>query len=60
MPRAKKGRLNIRISPDLLEEAQTFAKKDHRTLTNLVESLLVAHINAAKAKEKAVVDAESI
>lgn len=41
---AKTERLYIRISPELKEKLQELAEKEHRTLSNYIESILIKEI----------------
>ena len=44
MPRTKSATLNLRIEPDIKEAAERAAADDRRSLTSLVEKLLVDHL----------------
>lgn len=45
------AQVNLRISPELKEAAEKAAESDHRSLTSLIEVLLMQHING-KAKKR--------
>ena len=40
----KTERVNLRITPEMKEQLQLAADKEHRTLTNFVESLVIKEI----------------
>ena len=40
----KTERVNLRITPEMKEQLQRAADKEHRTLTNFVESLVIKEI----------------
>lgn len=44
MPRTKSATLNLRIEPVIKEAAEKAAADDRRSLTSLVEKLLVDHL----------------
>ena len=44
MPRTKSATLNLRIEPDIKEAAEKAAAEDRRSLTSLVEKLLVDYL----------------
>ncbi len=44
MPRTKSATLNLRIDPDIKEAAETAAADDRRSLTSLVEKLLIDYL----------------
>jgi len=44
MPRTKTSTLNLRIEPKLKAAAEKAASADRRSLTSLIEKLLVAHL----------------
>lgn len=41
----KTERLQIRISPEMKEQLQELAKKENRTVSNYIESLVVKELN---------------
>lgn len=43
MPPLKSAALNIRIDPNLKEALRIAAKRDHRSIANLVEKLIIRH-----------------
>lgn len=45
---AKTERLYIRISPELKEKLQELAEKEHRTLSNYIESVLIKEVEKEK------------
>jgi len=44
--RKKTATLNLRIDPSLKEAAEKAAADDHRSLTSLMEKLLIEHLKA--------------
>lgn len=40
----KTAQVNIRLSPELKKAAEQAAEEDHRTLTSLIEKLLIEHL----------------
>jgi hypothetical protein len=44
MPRSKSATLNLRIDPDIKDAAETAAANDRRSLTSLVEKLLIDYL----------------
>ncbi len=44
MPRTKSATLNLRIEPGIKEAAEKAAAEDRRSLTSLVEKLLVDYL----------------
>jgi len=44
--RKKTATLNLRIDPTLKEAAEKAAADDHRSLTSLMEKLLIEHLKA--------------
>ena len=44
--RRKTATLNLRVEPDLKKLAEQAASDDHRSLTALVEKLLIDHLKA--------------
>jgi hypothetical protein len=44
--RKKTATLNLRIDPALKEAAEKAAADDHRSLTSLMEKLLIEHLKA--------------
>lgn len=44
MPRTKSATLNLRIEPKIKDAAEKAASNDRRSLTSLVEKLLVDHL----------------
>jgi hypothetical protein len=53
----RNAQVNLRISPDLKAAAEEVAAEDSRSLTSLIEKLLVDHLKSigrfeAKAKKK--------
>ena len=43
----KSAALNLRINPDLKEALRTAAKRDHRSIANMVEKLIIEHCENA-------------
>lgn len=43
MPTPKTTNLNLRISPDVKEALRVAADKEHRSLSNMMEYLIVQH-----------------
>ena len=43
MPPLKSAALNIRIDPNLKEALRIAAKRDHRSVANMVEMLIIKH-----------------
>lgn len=50
---AKTEQLNIRVTPEMKEQLQRAADKEHRTLTNFVESLVIKEIEKMTKLEMA-------
>jgi hypothetical protein len=44
MPRTKSATLNLRIAPEIKAAAEKAAADDRRSLTSLIEKLLIAHL----------------
>lgn len=44
--RIKTAQVNLRIKPELKEAAERAARDDNRSLTSLIEKLLVDHLKA--------------
>jgi hypothetical protein len=44
LPRTKSATLNLRIDPDIKEAAEIAAADDRRSLTSLVEKLLIDYL----------------
>ena len=44
LPRSKTATLNLRIEPALKEAAERAAEDDRRSLTSLIEKLLIEHL----------------
>ena len=43
MPSPKSTNLNLRIAPDVKEALKEAAERDHRSISNMVEYLIVQH-----------------
>lgn len=48
--RNKIAQVNLRIDPELKEAAEAAAEADHRSLTSLIEKLLIDHIAERKGR----------
>lgn len=48
-----KKQFNFRLDEKLMEQVQKLADKDHRTLTNYLEMLLIKHVDETTKKKKA-------
>jgi hypothetical protein len=46
----KTARVNLRLDPELKAAAEKAAVEDHRTLTSLIEKLLIDHIKKKKQR----------
>jgi hypothetical protein len=46
-----KKSVTFRLDPDLYAEAQAFASKDNRSVTNFVETLLIRHMRGGAAPD---------
>jgi hypothetical protein len=46
-----KKSVTFRLDPDLYAEAQAFASKDNRSVTNFVETLLIRHMRGSAAPD---------
>lgn len=43
MPSSKSTNLNLRIAPELKEALKEAAERDHRSISNMLEYLIVQH-----------------
>lgn len=50
---SKSERVNLRLTPEMKEQLQRAADKEHRTLTNFVESLVIKEIEKMTKLEMA-------
>jgi hypothetical protein len=50
--RLKTATVNLRISPELKAAAEQAAAEDHRTLTSLIEKLLLDHIKEQRPAKR--------
>jgi hypothetical protein len=50
--RLKTAQVNLRIDPGLKAAAEQAAAADHRTLTSLIEKLLLDHIKAQRPAKR--------
>jgi hypothetical protein len=54
--RVKTAQVNLRLEPKLKAAAEKAAAKDHRSLTSLVEKLLIDHLKKTKLPPRPRVD----
>ena len=61
MPRTKSATLNLRIAPEIKAAAEKAAADDRRSLTSLVEKLLIAHLkDSGRAQYVGATDDEAL